>query len=347
MKAFIRTLARRVRAPFAYRLRSRFRPRTGVTLYSVSTWAVLVLALLLGWTVLRKEPTPDGTGPAVAVWNARAASVREFPLEHYVHGVVAAEMPASFHPEAFKAQAVAARTYALLRMERDGALPEHGGAHISSDFQVHQAWIDEADFVAARPGTGEGQWEAIGAAVAETRGLVLTYEGELIDALYHSTSGGRTEDAARYFQGGQPYLQPVPDPYGDHSPRHTSQETLPLETVLRKLGAESPPVRRAAADRTEPVPVIRVVSRTETGRAARVAVGDDTFTGRHVRETLGLRSNWFDVTVDGDRVTFDVRGYGHGVGMPQYGADGMAREGYSYEEILAHYYPGTALESFY
>lgn len=352
----LRTFARRRRrrspsGPFWRRvgrlrpLRARFRPGGKVTLYSITSFALLVFALLVGRALLQGESTPRASsrsignlGPAISVWNARASSVHEFPLEEYIRGVVAAEMPADFHPEALKAQAVAARTYALRRLEQGGAVGR-GGAHISSDFREHQAWVDEAQFVAARPRVGAQQWERIGAAVEATRGMVLTYQGEPIDALYHSTSGGYTEDAARYFEGGQPYLRAVPDPYGNHSPQHTSRVTLPLDTVLSRLGVG----RSAAGNARRGEAVVRVLSRTETGRAAQVSVGGRVFTGRAVREALDLRSNWFDVTVQDDRVVFDVRGFGHGVGMPQYGADGMARAGHSYAQILAHYYPGTRL----
>lgn len=302
---------------------------------AVLFWCIVVLGASFLWVVGRPPRPPFGSPPVIAVWNARAASVHEFSLEEYVQGVVAAELPSGFHTEALKAQAVAARTYALRRIEGDARLSELGGAHVSSDFQVHQAWIEEAAYVAARPGTGAEQWRRIGEAVEATRGLVLTYEGELIDALYHSTSGGHTEDAARYFVGGQPYLRAVPDPYGDHSPAHRTRTVFALDVVAERLQVP------LVGD------VIWVLSYTEAGRAERVAVGERVFTGRHIREALGLRSSWFDVTVVGDEVVFDVRGNGHGVGMAQYGADGMARAGHSFEKILAHYYPGTTLERRY
>lgn len=311
------------------------------------------MTVMLGasWVLWRIPPSPRPAEPAIALWNARAAAVHEYSLEEYVHGVVAAEMPAHFHPEALKAQAVAARTYALRRIEDDLRLPEWADAHITTDFQRHQAWIDEAEFVAARPATGEAQWAAVQEAVQATRGLVLTYGGRLIESLYHSTSGGHTEDAAHYFSGGQPYLRGVPDPFGDHSPLFTSVATFPLTTVLQRLGVEAGDGANGGGigDGGGPsVPVaMRVSAWTPTGRVARVAVGGREVTGRDVREALGLRSNWFDVTIDGDHVVFHVRGHGHGVGMSQYGADGMARAGHSFQQILAHFYPGTRLERRY
>lgn len=314
-------------------LRRRYRTRS---LYNLASWSVFILAVLAAGTFwLGGRPTP-GADPVISVWNARAASVHEFSLEDYVRGVVAAEMPASFHPEALKAQAVAARTYALRRVEGDVRLAELSGAHISSDFQRHQAWIDEAQFVAARPGAGEAQWARIGEAVDGTRGIILTYDGEPIEALYHSTSGGHTEDAARYFVGGKPYLRALPDPYGDHSPAHATRTVMSVTEVFHRLGVDE------GAPRS-----VHVARRTEAGRADEVIVGEQRFTGRDVREALALRSSWFDVTVDDERIIFDVRGNGHGVGMSQYGADGMARAGYSFDQILNYYYPGTTVERRY
>lgn len=333
------------------------RPQS-ITLYSVTPWAAAALVVVFVFSFLRGDPLIDASGrpsrgpmgvggraPAIAVWNTQASSLYNLPLEEYVRGVVAAEVPAGFHAEALKAQAVAARTYALRRIERDERLPAHGHAHVTSDFRLHQAWTDEQQFLAARPPElGAQQWDAIVEAVDATRGIVLTYQGELIEALYHSTSGGHTEDASRYFQSTVPYLKAVPDPYGDHSPLHTSRTIVPLDTAFARLGVAS---ARAASAGFGRGAAVYVRSRTPSGRAEEVIVGGQTFTGRQVREALGLRSNWFDVRVDGNRVIFDVRGSGHGVGMPQYGADGMGRAGHSYKSILAHYYQGTTLQQRY
>lgn len=365
MNNFVHQLMRRVRRLMSHPLRGGYRgsrqrivrpnvrfPRTytrrarGMTLYSVSSWAVVTLALLFVFTMWRGG-TPERPAPAIAVWNAHASSLHELSLEEYVRGVVAAEMPAGFHPEALKAQAVAARTYALRRIERDERLAGQGDAHVSSDFRVHQAWLDEEQFLAARPPElGTQQWEAIGVAVDATRGIVLTYGGELIEALYHSTSGGHTEDSARYFQAVVPYLKAAPDPYGDHSPVHTSRTVLSAATVLNRLGVGSVPTV-AAGEGQAPTLVLEVRTRTAAGRVAELTVAGRTFTGRQVREALGLRSSWFDVELDGDKIIFNVRGSGHGVGMAQYGADGMGRAGHSFETILAYYYPGTVLERRY
>ncbi|REJ36989.1 MAG: stage II sporulation protein D [Bacillota bacterium] len=291
----------------------------------------LVALFLLGLWVWLRWRAPE---PVIAVWDAGAGRVVEMGLEEYVRGVVAAEVPADFHLEALKAQAVAARTYALRRVERNERVPDRPEAHVTSDFRRHQAWMSQEAYV-ERWGPLEGmqRWARVALAVEATRGLILTYRGEPIEALYHSTSGGHTEDAHRYFAGSQPYLVGVSDPWGDHSPVHESVARLPLAQVLERLGA-------GAGSAGEPVSVL---SRTPSGRAETVAVAGRVFTGRQVREALGLRSSWFEVAVEGEEVVFHVRGSGHGVGMPQYGADGMARAGFGFEDILAYYYPGTEL----
>ncbi|HEY8417768.1 MAG TPA: stage II sporulation protein D [Limnochordales bacterium] len=323
--------------------------------------SLLAAALMVLWMVLRLR-APE---PMIAVWDPHAGRVVELGLEDYVRGVVAAEMPADFHLEALKAQAVAARTYALRRVERDERLPDQPAAHVSTDFARHQAWTSAAAFL-ARWGTWDGlrRWARVTLAVEATRGMVLTHNGELIEALYHSTSGGHTEDAHRYFSGGQPYLVGVPDPWGDHSPFHQSAARFPLDTVLARLGlgeggAAAPgPVGVGGTGSTGASPsldrptgtvpiVVEVLSRTPAGRAETVAVAGRVFTGRQVREALGLRSSWFDVEVNGGDAVFHVRGSGHGVGMAQYGADGMARAGFGYAEILAYYYQGATVEKRY
>ncbi|MBO8141837.1 MAG: stage II sporulation protein D [Firmicutes bacterium] len=325
----------------------------------------LAAALLVLWLVFRYRSDE----PVIGVWDAAAGRVVRMGLEEYVQGVVAAEMPAHFHPEALKAQAVAARTYAMRRIASGERLADRPAAHVTSDFRVHQAWTSRDAFL-QRFGPAEGvrRWGRVAAAVKATRGMVLTYRGELIEALYHSTSGGHTEDASWYFEGGQPYLVGVPDPYGDHSPWHTSVARVPLAQLLARLfGGEAGRATgedgmSAAGDGAAgtgsvvsgsglrpggaALPV-RVLERTPSGRAAAVEVGGRTFSGRAVREALGLVSSWFDVAVEGDTVIFFLRGHGHGVGMPQYGADGMARAGAGFADILAYYYPGTTLERRY
>lgn len=322
-------------------LNRRFRRRAQFYRLTVVAFALLSLLLFL------RARSPE---PVIAVWHGAAGEVAHMQLEEYVRGVVAAEMPSHFHPEALKAQAVAARTYALRRIEGDMRLAERPDAHVSSDYRVHQAWISRDDFLVQwSPQDGAARWSHVAEAVEATRGMVLVFEGALAETLYHSTSGGHTEDAVLYFQTSLPYLVGVPDPYGDHSPVHESVVTMPLEAALTRL-AQSGEVDGVSAGTPHEVSdevSVEVLTRTASGRAAEVLVGGHIVSGRQVREALGLRSSLFDVAIDGDQVTFHVRGSGHGVGLSQYGADGMGRAGYTYDQVLAHYYRGANIERRY
>lgn len=288
--------------------------------------------------------------PVIALWRADEEQLALMDLEEYLVGVVAAEMPSSFHMEALKAQAVAARTYALRAMAQGRRVREHPEAVLSTVASAGQAWLSPEGL---RQRWGERDfprhWERIVRAVAETRGEVLVFEGQLIEALYHSTSGGHTENAHDYFRYSHPYLQGVPDPYSSHSPHHSRLIVMSRREVWEKLGLE--PVMAQEGDGVPvaswPGESLQIVARTATGRVKTLRVGQREFSGREVRERLGLPSSWFQVEERGDQVFWTVRGNGHGVGMSQYGADGMARAGYDYRAILAHYYRGVRVARWY
>ncbi|MGI6036770.1 MAG: stage II sporulation protein D [Limnochordia bacterium] len=280
-----------------------------------------------------RQPQPAGR-PRVRLYRHDTGQLVHLDLEEYLIGVVAAEMPARFNMEALKAQAVAARTYALRAIEASG--PAHG-PHLSSDFRTDQAWASREALQRKWGNAGFYMyWHRIAQAVAATEGEVLTYQGELIFPAYHSTSGGRTENSENYWSSPLPYLRSVPSPYEEHSPHYRSYQELTWADMAKALGIKD-----------GPLPKIEVISRYPGGRVRRVAVGNYSFTGREIREKLGLRSNWFDIAVVDGIIRFNLRGNGHGVGMSQYGADGMARLGYNYREILSHYYRGARLERAY
>lgn len=286
----------------------------------------LIAAILPALLVRGYEPAGRDQ-VQVRLFREDVSRLVELDLEEYVAGVVAAEMPAVFHLEALKAQAVAARTYALRAVRT-----QVSGVHLTSSFQRDQAWSSPEE-LREKWGAAAFQiyWSRIRMAVRSTRGEVLTYRGELIFPAYHSTSGGRTESSENYWSALHPYLRSTPSPYEEHSPHYRTEQDLPWEEIIRSLGLE-------AGTQT-----IQILQRYPSGRVQTVAVGGQVFTGREVREALRLRSNWFDASVMGSCIRFSIRGNGHGVGMSQYGADGMARQGYNYREILAHYYQGTRL----
>ncbi|MFO8059690.1 MAG: stage II sporulation protein D [Bacillota bacterium] len=330
------------------------------------TVLLLILVIIIPWTIMSgvrdrgradpgrgEEEVEDGTdedhyppNPTVEVFVSRRQEISVLTLEEYVVGVVAAEMPANFHLEALKAQAVLARTYAVAKLRQFGgsgtaASPE---ADISDNPDFDQAWIDSEQM---RDRWGFlGYWlnrAKIEEAVEATRGLVVTHEGDLIEAVYHSTSGGRTEDASDVWGNAFPYLPSVPSPHEDHSPYFLTQHRFSWDRLAQLVGVSG--ALLAASSENPAIPAIEVTVLTGTGRVAQVTVGGREFSGRDIRGLLNLPSTWWEIEEDVDGVTFWVRGFGHGVGMSQYGADGMAEEGYSFREIISHYYPGCALRS--
>lgn len=273
--------------------------------------------------------------PLVQLWDVKKNKLVSLTLEEYVQGVVAAEMPPSFHPEALKAQAVAARTYAYRRIRRGDSIPEHPDAHLSSDYRSGQAWVDWAEFLQIH-GSAAGRvlQRKIKNAVKQTEGIIAVYDGEPILAVYHSTSGGRTENSEHYWGETLPYLRSVEDPFSLDSPVHYSTATITLDKLAEVLGVDG-------ADN------FKVIERYPSGRVKTVEAGDKWFSGREIRERLSLRSTWFTAEIIGDELVFSVWGYGHGVGLSQYGAQGMAQRGYTYDQILQYYYQGIELKEVY
>lgn len=288
---------------------------------------------------LPRDPVPVQW--EIAIYREDLGTTVTMDFEDYVLGVVAAEMPATFHIEALKAQAVAARTYALHLVLQERELPQDPRATLSTDFSTGQAWVSRDDFF-ARWGEAEAtwRWERLEYAVRSTRGLVATYAGEPILAAYHSSSGGHTEDSENYWSGALPYLRGVPDPFDAESPHRGQTAEVPIYAVLSALSISTQAVLEG-----EPFAVIE--ERFPSGRVRSIRMGDQRFTGRQVREGLQLRSSMFDVEEVDGRILFTQHGHGHGVGMSQYGADGMARSGYTYDSILRYYYTGIDITRMY
>lgn len=250
--------------------------------------------------------------------------VKEGQLDAYLVGVVLAEMPASFEEEALKAQAVAARTYARKAWNTGG---KHGDGSVCTDSGCCQAYISPEAYL-EQGGTQEGL-DKIHRAVAETSGQVLTYQGELIEATYFSSAGGSTESAVAVWGTDYPYLQAV------ESPETGKEETLTF----------TPADFQQALGRTlsgTPDSWFSQVRYTDGGGVASMTIAGEIYTGTALRSLLGLPSTAFAIEA-GDTITITTRGYGHRVGLSQYGADAMAVTGGDYREILAHYYPGTEI----
>lgn len=304
----------------------------------------IVVALVRGCLALRagsSEPPPAGQSYTLSLYDARAGKVRTLPLEEYLFGVVGAEMPASFSLEALKAQAVSARTYAARRLSQCGgkACGRHG-ADVCSDSTCCQAWRARETLL-EQWGENAAFYEAkIDEALRDTAGVVALYEGRPIDALYHSTSGGATEDAADVFGADIPYLVSVISPGEESASHYEDTFTYTPKAFAKAVNKKYPKAELRAASLGEQV---EVLSRSTGGRVLDVRLGEVTITGRALRAALELPSAAFTISVSKTEVRIDTKGYGHGVGMSQYGANAMAKDGASYEQILEHYYTGITL----
>lgn len=315
--------------------------------------AIVMLALPAAIGSLGQKPAappaPDGADSLpVKVFFPQTDQLESIPLGEYLKRVVAGEMPPEFEMEALKAQFVVARTYTVRRMKQfggKGGCSLHPEADVCADHTTSQAFMTLDELIKKHGKlTANSFWRRLSQAQAETAGQVLTYNGELIDALYHAVSGRATENAADYFTTAHPYLVSVDDRWGAHSPTLIAQRRFTPEEFARALGTggKSPTLAVTAATKSGRSPV-EITARTASGRVKTVRVGDISLTGREFRERLGIRSTDFRVFTQGGELVVETYGNGHGIGMSQYGADGMARAGKSYEEILIHYYKGAIM----
>ena len=292
--------------------------------------APAVIEVHAGETSESAPATEHPTEPApIRVPILAGDEIVEMELNEYLTGVVLAEMPVSFELEAQKAQAVVARTYTMRAFRRGG---KHDGAAVCTDSTCCQSYISPEDYLAAG-GTQAGV-DRIRGAVNATGRQVLTYDGELIEATYFSCSGGSTEDAAAVWGAAYPYLKAVDSPGEENAAHYSDTEVFTAARFEAALGRDLP---------GDPTSWFGVTTYTTGGGVASMEIGGQTYQGTTLRSLLGLRSTAFTVEADSICVTITTKGFGHRVGMSQYGADAMAVLGSTYPEILAHYYQGTSL----
>ena len=250
----------------------------------------------------------------------------DMELNTYLTGVVLAEMPAQFHPEALKAQAIAARTYTWKAVTTGG---KHGDGSICTDSTCCQAYISTEDYLCA--GGVQENLEKVQSAVDATSSMVLAYEGELIEATYFSSTDGWTESAIAVWGAEYPYLQTVSSPERDLKQMTTSFSS---EEFQKLLGKSLP---------DDPQQWFGETSYTTGGGVESIEICGENYTGIQLRSLLGLRSTALQIQTEGDNIDITTYGYGHRVGMSQYGANAMAEEECTWQQILQHYYPGTTL----
>ncbi|NLP30816.1 MAG: stage II sporulation protein D [Clostridiales bacterium] len=308
-------------------------------------FSLIILPLLL-ITIVNNDELPNierlSIDIPVKVYLHKTGDTVTLDLEEYVAGVVAGEMPSSFEFEALKAQAVAARTYALskvVRGEKFGNSADHPNAPLCDDTHC-QVYRSEQELLELKGSDWmKNSWPKIKDAVATTLGEVMFYGGELVEQpLYHSSSGGKTENSEDVFVSNLPYLRSVESKYEDEAPHQSESISISFNTFKEKIQ------NTYGASSINPN-TIKILKRSEGGRVEEIQVGDKTLKGRDIRELFNLRSANFTFAFDGNNnIVFTTRGFGHGVGMSQWGANGMAQAGFNYKEILKHYYTGVTVK---
>lgn len=243
--------------------------------------------------------------------------VQKILLDDYLLGVVAGEMPASFELEALKAQVVASRTFVYSRL-------------LSVDNTTNsQVYLDDEQIKASWQQQYDEYKEKVQKAITETKGEIMTYHGECISALFYSSSNGKSENIENYFKGeAKDYLVSVDSPWDEkYDPSFIREKKYTKDELNQIFGKFS----------------YRDITHYPSGRVKNININDHVYTGREVREKLNLASSDFTISQDGNDYVFTTKGNGHGVGMSQYGAQGMAKEGYHYQDILKYYYQGIEI----
>ena len=251
-------------------------------------------------------------------------------------------MPANFEQEALNAQALVARTYTIYSIKRNKN--KHEGADICDSSTCCQAWISKEDRLARwNEDVREEYWNKIVKAVNTTKGKVITYNGDVIDAFFHSNSGGITEIPVNVWGGTNfPYLQSVQTSGEEGYSQYSSEVTLTQEELINKIRAKHSDFNIDISQQDS----VKILEYTEAGRVKNIQIGNLKLSGVEVRSLLGLKSTNFKIEINNGKVTFIVTGYGHGVGMSQTGADSMAKQGNNYEEIIKHFYTGVEITEF-
>lgn len=287
---------------------------------------------------LSKPPAKETAAPSadaavtVAVYRSSKEKIENAQLEDYLVGVVAAEMPADFNEEALKAQALTARTYIVKKMLSKDKTGVPKGAQVT-DTTKNQAY--ENDDEQRKEWKADYGWKhkKILDAVRATSGQILTYKGQTIDATFFSTSNGYTENSEDYWPKAIPYLRSVPSPWDKNSPKFNWKQEFTVSDFEAKLGV------KLGKD------IGNITALTSGKRVAKVNFNGKILTGKDIRDKLDLRSADFRWERKGNNIIITTKGFGHGVGMSQYGANGMAEEGKTYMDIVKYYYQGVEVTS--
>lgn len=300
-----------------------------ILLFSLSI--ILIPFIIITLFIKNDEITFNfSSNTIVRVYRENKKVIERVPIEEYVVGVVSGEMPVTFESEALKAQAVASRSYVMHQMES-----ARDKDYDVVDSVTNQVYLDNEQL---KNNWGNDYTEKINKvkkAVLETSGEYLEYDGEVVDAMFFSTSVGYTENSEDIFSSEVPYLRSVSSDWDSISPVFEDSKTFTLKEFYSSLNLEY-------SEKLE----IKVTETTNTGRVKKIIINNKEFSGKEICSKLKLRSTYFEIKNNSDSIIIYTKGYGHGVGMSQYGAQGMALKGYSYEEILKHYYSGVTIKKF-
>ena len=268
------------------------------------------------------------TNNIIRVKDEKTNQIMTIPFEKYIKGVVAGEMPATFELEALKAQAVASRSYAMYQMT----------ATKDKEYDVlnttaNQVYLTDEQLKTNWKQNYQEKINKINKAIQETSGEYLTYNNQIVNAMFFSTSVGKTENSEEVFVSKLPYLRSVDSKWDEASPVFNDTYTFDLKDFYTKLNL---PYNEKLN--------IEITQKTSTGRIKKLKINNQELNGRDLATKLSLRSNYFTITQNNEKITITTKGFGHGVGMSQYGANGMAKEGYKYDQILKHYYQNTEIK---
>lgn len=322
--------------------KNRFFPLiAGIFLFLV-IWMIPLLFASFGTHYQKETLTPSKVPPVASQTQTEVTLLHnntpiKLPLEEYLYGVVAGEMPASFESEALKAQAVAARTYTVNRSKSPNK--DHPNEDVCSDSSHCKAYLSP-DELSQKFAESPEQLEKIKQAVDSTQNQILVYNGEPISAVFHSTSSGITENAEDVWGNPVPYLVSVTSEGEEDSPRYQETKTFTFSEFQEKINAGSKTVSFTEDQKNW----FSHWEKNESGSVKSVSICGTSFSGTELRSLLGLRSANFTVEIT-DGITVSTKGYGHGVGMSQYGANHLAKRGYTYEQILKKYYTGVEIDS--
>ena len=274
----------------------------------------------------------------IKLLHSDTGEVEEVPLDTYLCNVVSAEMPVDFELEALKAQAVVARTYTIYKIQNK----KHDNAGICDDSSCCQAWVSKEErFARWDEEKRESNWAKIEQCVNETKGKIITYNGTPINAFFHSNSGGTTELPVNVWGGGTnlPYLQVIETAGEEGYSQYQSEAIFTQDELIKKLKSKYEDITIDFNNNDD----LKILDYTDSGRVKTVKFGNHELSGTETRSLFDLRSTNFEIIKEDGNVKFSVKGYGHGVGMSQTGANSLAKEGKNYEDIIKHFYVGVEI----